>query len=1148
LHITELEIDNFKSFSKKTKIPFLEGFSVISGPNGSGKSNIIDSILFVLALSSSRNLRAEKLTDLINLNSGKNIAEVALEFSDGTRIRRRIKRTANGYYSYNYLNERLCKQSDIVDHLAKCGIIPHGYNVVMQGDVTRIMEMSDFERRKIIDEIAGVSEFDTKKQQSLAELDIVRERIEREELLLIELTKRANELKKEREHALEYQKWQKELSYFQNCRAAAQLHDRIKELSTLQQSTEDHQLKLTRIASDKGLEENELSYLKADLQDIDDLINKKSGSEYLKLIAELEEAKSGIRFAEQTIARLKKEKEANLEIINRVYVDSKRAETKVAECTDQVRTLTIDRTNIAMEIATSRALLEKIETEIKQHSEDTEGAREQLFALMQESEEKKGQRSGILHQQDMLIEKSRMRTSELERLQGLLRQLDEEYAAKQAQLTDSDTSITSLAEEKKQLDRNLSELEGAMFAQRNTLERLRNEIRENEQDAIRLEAAQQARGESGGKALEAILAMEGVHGIISDLGKAPKEYTTALNVAAGNKLHFVVCDDDQIAADGIRYLKEERLGRVTFLPLNKLKPPMLPPLKEPGVVDYAVNLLEYDPKFDRAFAVVLGSTVVVDTLERARKLIGKYRMVTLDGELLEKSGAITGGASRKQTGPRGFGAAVDDEIMRIRSRLGELQGEAATLEAGVKRLTEEVDAKRALRNEIDQKTARFGMFTEEFTRRFDAITVEKQTIEAAVARQSEETKNGAAELTALEAELDRMTGEINATTVKLDAIKKRLDDTNIPALTEQMEKKRREIEEAERRLRNKDGDITDAQRERQHFTQRIAELAEERKGQDERNRQVDADIAGANNQIVIHKTQIVVLEERQKEFSGELDELRGKRADVTKHIQESEIRIMKFDADTERITVQLGAITERARTLGIEVDMLKHQVGDMDTTLSLSEIEGKIAEADGALRKIGAVNMLAIDEYEKVDRQVGERTERKETLSTERATLIQRIEQFEQMKYEAFTTSFKAIDTNFREIFARLTSGSGHLVLENEEDPFAGGMTFAVQPRDKKVHLLSSLSGGEKSLTTLAFIFSIQRYIPAPFYAFDEVDMSLDGANVERIASMVTDLAPTSQFIIVSLRKPMIDAAQRIMGVTLRPDKSTLVTGVKANG
>jgi chromosome segregation protein len=1147
LHITELEIDNFKSFSKKTKIPFLEGFTVISGPNGSGKSNIIDSILFVLALSSSRNLRAEKLTDLINLNSGRNTAEVSLEFSDGTKIKRRIKRTANGYYSYNYLNERLCKQSDIVEHLARHGIIPHGYNVVMQGDVTRIMEMSDFERRKIIDEIAGVSEFDTKKQQSLSELDIVRERIEREELLLLELTRRVNELKREREHALEYQKWQKDLTFFQNCRAAAQLHDREKELSSLVRSTEEHEIQLKRIDTDRSLEENELSYLKADLKDIDDLINKKSGSDYLKLIAELEEAKSGIKLAEQTIVRLRKEKEVNLEAINRVYMDTKRAEARVTECTDQIRTLSIDRTNIAMEVASAKAQLEKYETEIKQHGENNEGAREKLFSLIKELEEKKGQRSEILHQQDMLIEKSRMRTTELERLTLLLKQLDEEFTEKQNQLTGSEKNIGDLLAEKKELDRNLSELEGAMFAQRSSLERLRNEIRENEQDAFRLEAAQQARGESGGKAIEAVMAMEHVHGTIADLGKAPAEYSIALNIAAGNKLQFVVCDDDQVAADAIRYLKEERLGRVTFLPLNKLKPPALPPLKEPGVIDYAVNLVEYDPKYDRAFAVALGSTVVVDTLERARKLIGKYRMVTLEGELLDKSGAMTGGATKKPSG-RGFGAAVDDEIFRIRAHLGELLSEAATLEAGIKRLTEEVDAKRTRRNEIDQNTARFGMFNDEFTRRFEAISVEKQTIASAVSRQQEETKNGAAELTTLEADLDKTTGLINEINSQIEEIKKRLDDTNIPVLTDQIEKKRKEIEESDRRLRNKDGDINDAQRERQHFNARLIELGEDRKRQDERNGQIDADIAASTEQITTHKLQIATLEDRQKEFSGELDELRSKRGEASQHIQDSELKLMKFDAEKERISVQLVAIQERARSLGIEVDMLRQQVGELDTNLSLSEIEGKIAEADGALRKIGAVNMLAIEEYEKVQRQVEERTERKETLSRERTTLIERIEKFEQMKYEAFSTAFHAIDTNFREIFARLTSGSGHLILENEEDPFAGGMTFAVQPRDKKVHLLSSLSGGEKSLTTLAFIFSIQRYIPAPFYAFDEVDMSLDGSNAERIAQMITELSPQSQFVIVSLRKPMIEAAQRIMGVTLRPDKSTLVTGVKANG
>ena len=391
--------------------------------------------------------------------------------SDGTKIRRRIKKTGNGYYSYNYLNDRLCKQSDIVDHLAKFGIIPHGYNVVMQGDVTRIMEMSDFERRKIIDEIAGVSEFDTKKQQALSELDVVRERIEREELLLIELTKRANELKKEREHALEYQKWQKELAFYQGCRSAAQLHSKEKERATLLASVEDHKIKLSRIASDRSIEENELAYLKADLADVDELINKKSGPEYLKLIADIEEAKSGIKLAEQTIARLKKDKEANLEGINRVFADTKRAEARVQELSDQIRTLSIDRTNIAMEVATDRAQLEKIESEIKEHSADTEGARQKLFAFMEEAEAKKGERSGILHQQDMLIEKSRMRTSELERLTALKQQLDEEYAAKQEQLAANEKAVADLAGQKAGLDRNLSELEGSLFAQRSSLER-----------------------------------------------------------------------------------------------------------------------------------------------------------------------------------------------------------------------------------------------------------------------------------------------------------------------------------------------------------------------------------------------------------------------------------------------------------------------------------------------------------------------------------------------------------------------------------------------------------------------------------------------------------------------------------------------------
>ena len=1145
MHITQLEIDNFKSFAKKTKIPFFEGFTVISGPNGSGKSNIIDSILFVLGLSSSRSLRAEKLTDLINLKSGKNTAEVAITFSDGTTIRRRIKRTGNGYYSYHYLNNRVSKLSDITEFLAKWGIKAHGYNVVMQGDITRIMEMSDGERRKILDEIAGVAEFDQKKQQSLGELEIVRERIEREEMLLVELNKRLSELKREREHALEYQKWQKELEFFQASRSAAQMNERRKELGTIQKVIEDQNIALSRIASDRGLEENELNYFRTDLKEIDDQINEKSGSEYLKLITDLEEAKSSIRIAEQAIVRLRKEKEGNLESINRIFLDAKRAEGALAQCSDSIRAFTIDRANLAMEAATVKAQLEKIEIEIRKQSEDTAGAREALFKLMEEVEGKKGTRSSILQQRDLLIERSRMRTSEIERLTERVRQLESEYADKQVQLADSTTAIGDLEKEKAALDRTLSELESSAFAQRNMLERVRGELRDTEQQAVRLEAQQQARGEAGGRALEAVLGMDGVHGTVGDLAKSPPEYATALGVAATGKLQFVITEDDEVASNAIRYLKDEKLGRATFLPLNKLKPADLPPLRGEGIIDYAVNLLEFDPKYEKAFRVVMGSTVVVDTLARARKLMGRFRMVTLEGEIVEKSGAMTGGALRKPG--RGFGVAVDDELNRLRLRIAELSEDAAGLEAAIKRTTAEGDAKRAGRQEIDQNVARHRIVIEEIGKRVEGIGTEKQSVEAARTQLGEEAKGTGDELAKLEVSLDETTDAITAFGKEIDAIKRRLDGTDIPALTESLEKKKKEHEEIDRRLRNKESDIADTQRERAHFQKRIEELNGDRQRVTEKNVQIDGEVAANEQQIAAAKETIKALDEKQKQFSGELDELRKKRGDVVTQIQGSEQKLLQFDSAQERVKVQLSAMQEREHAILAELDLLRQQVGDTETNLTLSEIEAGIAEAERAMRKIGAVNMLAIEEYEKVETQAKERTERKDTLSRERATIIERIQKYEQMKYEAFMTAFRAIDGNFREIFARLTSGSGHLVLENEEDPFKGGLTFAVQPRDKTVHLLSSLSGGEKSLTTLSFIFSIQQFVPAPFYAFDEVDMSLDGSNVERIASMVKDLETTSQFIIISLRKPMIEQANRIVGVTLRPDKSTLVTGVKVH-
>jgi chromosome segregation protein len=1145
LYITQLEIDNFKSFQKKTKIPFYEGFTVISGPNGSGKSNIIDSILFCLALSSARNLRAEKLTDFINLNSGKNTAEVEITFSDGTKVRRKIKRTAHGYYSYNYLNDRLCKQADIIEFLEKYGIKPEGYNVVMQGDITRIMEMSNTERRKIIDEIAGVAEFDKKRDQALNELEVVRERIEREELLLRELDARMEELKREREQALKYRELQDQIGYFQNCWSAAKLRERSGELGALQGLQEDQQKKIQRIQEQQKSENCSIDDLNAQIGDVDIEINEKSGSEYLALITEIEGAKSDIKLNEQTIERLKKERESSQETIKRLYMDKKRAETRVGECAVSVRDLSIDRSNLSMEVASLRANLEVVEEALTRESREVAGSKEQLFALMKQLEEEKGKRSELLHRQDVLIEKSRMRTSEKERLERRIAQIEDEIKDKREQSTEFESCLHHLQEEKKMLESTLAKRESSLFAQRSALERVNDELKTQERDLMRLEAQQQARGDSGGRALEAILGMDGVYGTIAQLGKAPPDYAVALDIAAGARLKYVVVETDAVAAGAIGYLKENRLGRLTFLPLNKLKAPTLEKLKDPEIIAYAVNLLDYDPMFDTAFRQVFSDTVVVETLERARKKMGKYRMVTLDGDLVEKGGAMTGGSRQKKIS--GFGVAVDEELAQIRARISGLQEEASEIQIAISRQTKECDEHRGQRSGIEEQILRYRMLSEEYAKRIEDLNEEHQGIMSSLSSMKADVRSGGDELADLEEQIKTQSTAISAINEDIESLKKRLEDTEIPALSEKMERLQKEIEENERRLRNKDADIADAQRERQYFSKRLEELENERVSIAGKTEQIDIDVAAAVQAIEGLRSRIGELEQKQQTFSKELDMLRQRRNALADVMKGHERRLIELEGEIERVRLQMATMEEKVQALLKEIEGLKMEVGDTETDMTLEEIEGGIERTERAIKRIGAVNMLAIEEYERVQTRARERTEKKDVLSRERTTLIERIERFEQMKYESFMTAFRAIDDNFRIIYARLTNGSGRLVVENEEDPFSGGMTFAVKPRDKKVHLLSSLSGGEKSITTLAFMFSVQQYMPAPFYALDEIDMFLDASNVERIGTMIKELSQNAQSIIVSLRKPTIERADRIIGVTLKPDKSTYVTGVKSN-
>jgi len=1143
LYITELEIDNFKSFGKKTKIPFYEGFTVISGPNGSGKSNIIDSILFCLALSSARGLRAEKLTDLINVNNGKNTAEVQITFSDGTRVRRRIKRTPHGYYSYNYLNDRLCKQGDIIEFLVKIGIKAEGYNVVMQGDVTRITEMTDFERRKIIDEIAGVAEFDKKKELSLGELEVVRERIEREELLLHELSLRLVELEKEREQAIKFREWQEKLDYFRGCRVAAVLTARERELGSLHEIIAGHEMDLGKKSGEKSGFEEEIVQLQSKIDAISEEIHRKSGSEYLQLLQDIESARGSIKASEESIGRKNYEKSSNLEEIHTLYTNGKRAEERIEECTSAIRDLSIDRSNLNMERAGLKAELDIVEKTLGMESDEVAGARDQLFALQNTISELKNQRSELIGERDLMIERSRLRTSEHERMSRRLVQVEKEKEEKERQCHEYEDLIRGLEKEKGNHSQHVSRAERTLFSSRSELEKVRDQIRSKERDMMRLEAQQQVSG-AGGKALEAILGMDGVYGTVAQLGKAPPEYATALDIAAGGRLNYVVVETDAIASGAIAYLKENRLGRMTFLPLNKLKNAPVPPLRNSRVIDYAVNLLEYDPLFDPVFRQIFGATVVVERLDVARSMMGEYRMVTLEGDLVEKGGAMTGGSGRHKTG--GFGVAVGDEVGRLASEISALQQDVSDLESAVERYTAEAEEARRQRTAIEDEMARYRMLLDEYRKRVTSLEEEQAGI---LAGQDEITgvSAGGKSLAHLEEEIGSANERIADVEKDISALKSRLGDTQIPRLSEERERLIKSLEDLVRRINNKEADLNDTQRERQHYKNRLEEFTLQRDKLERRNKEIDAEILTEKGTIEAKNAEIKKLEVEQQSFSEEITRLQAIHDSHLAEIRKKEHSILEIETTISQLRLQIGSLNDRKIAVLEEIERLREEVGEVTTDLSLGEIESGMENAERAMKRIGAVNMLAIEEYERVEQRAVQRTEKKDVLSRERTLLIERIEHYEKMKFDTFMESYRAIDENFQRIFARLTSGSGRLVLDSEEDPFAGGMTFAVQPRGKKVHLLSSLSGGEKSLTTLAFIFAIQQFMPAPFYALDEIDMMLDGSNVERVSTMIQELSGNAQSICVSLRKPTIDRADRILGVTTRPDKSTYVTGVKSN-
>ncbi|WP_435360896.1 chromosome segregation protein SMC [Haloarchaeobius sp. DFWS5] len=1179
MHIKELVLDNFKSFGRKTRIPFYEDFTVVTGPNGSGKSNIIDAVLFALGLARTRGIRAEKLTDLI-YNPGHDdgerdgatreaIVEVILDNTDRTlertqivnaagsddvgdvdevRIKRRVKQTEDNYYSYYYLNGRSVNLSDIQDLLAQAGVTPEGYNVVMQGDVTEIINMTPFSRREIIDEIAGVAEFDAKKDAALEELEVVEERINEAELRISEKRGRLGQLEDERQQALRYRRLRREKETYEGYLKAAELEEKREDLASTEDRRESKQAELDDLHRDLDQKQGTVVRLQEDLEDLNAEIERKGEDEQLEIKRDIESLKGDVARFED---KIEASEEAIQEAENKrrdAFVQIDRKQEEVDDLASEIRETKVQKSSLKADVATKQGELAELQAEIDEIDTEYDELKADLQSKKAELEEAKDEKNELQREKDRLLDEARRRSNETSEIAD---DIEEAKASK----PDLEADISDLEDELEKARRNVLNIEGVLDDLKaekqelqGDLQQVEDKLRKAQSEYAELEAQAGQSGDSSfGRAVTTTLnsGINGVHGAVAQLGSVDPKFATACETAAGGRMANVVVRDDVIGQQCIEHLKSRNAGRATFLPMNKMRDRSLPSAPDaPGVVDFAYNLIDFESQYAGIFSHVVGDTLVVDTLDTARDMQGKYRLVTLDGDLVEKSGAMTGGSSK---GSRySFDASGEGQLKRVAERISDLEDERQSLQNDVQsvdsrlddardRKTEATDAVRSIESDIESKQAELDSIDErvaDLEARREELDAERESVDDEMQEIESDLGEYKAQISDLEAEVADIEGD--------------LADSDIPELTAKMDEKKEEIDRIEDRMDDLDASLNELQLEKQYAEESIEDLHDDIETAQNKKADHEERITGFEESIEEKEEELEGKRRKVLELENELSELKEERTSLKADLKEAEAARDSVQKQVDAVESKLSSMAEAVEQLQWEIESLEAEVGDYDPDEipDHDEVVRMTAAFEEDMTAMEPVNMKAIDDYDAVKSDLDELVSGRDTLAEEADGIRERIESYESQKKETFMESFEAIDENFQEIFSRLSAGSGHLHLEDEADPFDGGLTMKAQPGDKPIQRLDAMSGGEKSLTALAFIFAIQRHNPAPFYALDEVDAFLDAVNAERVGQMVDELAGRAQFVVVSHRTAMLDRSERAIGVTMQQNNVSAVTGI----
>ena len=1179
MYLKRLELQGFKSFADKTVLEFMPGITSVIGPNGSGKSNISDAIRWVLGEQSMKSLRGAKSLDVIfaGTQNRKSLgyAEASLIFdnSDGglpieyteVTVTRKIYRSGETGY---YINKTPCRLKDVLELFMDTGIGKDGYSIIGQGKIDEILSNKSEDRRHIFEEASGIVKYRVRKQESEKKLEQTKLNLLRINDILAEIETNIEPLKGQAEKAKKYLNLREELK---NIEIGLFIYNIEKYKKTLEEFVKDEEIYQNQCNEEEGRLER-IKMLKEELKtEIDDITNKIEEMSNLGFESqkEIEMLNSDINVANTKIANNKEntqryEKEV-VELEERIEELKKEIELKQAK----KENLKQNKEKFEKELEEKQRELAKITEKLTSKELEIEGYKQKV----EQNVDKKYELQSNINTQEANYQNFEKRQNQIKNEMSLnISELDSTRLSKEdisKQFYEIENKRNKIVKELEEINGKKEEISKKIKQYEGNINILSSEMRiKDSKLKFLIETEKEKEGYIKSvkdllKDCENIKELgKGMNGVLANIIEVPEEYQTAIEMCLGASLQNIVTETEEDAKKLVEHLRKNNLGRASFLPISSVRGKKLDKIKgnEKGIIGIASDLIKFNKKYEQIILNLLGKTVIVDNMETAIKVAKQngyiFRIITLQGDIINPSGAITGGSVNKKTvNILGRGKEIEKlekEIAQIKEKINVLEKEKKEYEESTENTIELVMGLEKELQEIDILYA---------TEKQKIISIDDNILK-------QETR-----LNKLKEEQKKLEEEKQESLLKQEEIKEEIQkiNKNTEELTTIINEFAENNKDTQKYIDDLNFDITNLKISVSSFDESEASIYEIEE-------RINQEIENNNKNILNKKIQIEKSIQENFTLEKSIEDIKEKIGKIKEEVNSSGTKIEelktlriqkneKLNEQEEQITAKFEII-ENIKSQLVKIDVKKNKteedinsiinqmwgeyeltpnnIGECKRPENVAMTQKKVNDLRNDIKNLGSVNIDSIEEYKTLKERYDFMSEQRVDLENTMSKLRKMITDMTAIMKEQFKENFEVINKNFEEVFKELFGGgTASLRLEDESNILECGIEITVQPPGKKLQNMTLLSGGEKAFTAIALLFAILKINPAPFCVLDEIEAALDDVNVYRYAEYLKKFAKDTQFLVITHRKGTMEAADTVYGVTMEENGISKLLSIK---